>query len=306
MSDTLILAEGLEARRRPRVSRRKRILPILARRKRISEIDEGLDLTIKRRRYPVMEGLGIRASQTPEFRSAMRKVWRELKPPFSTRELLKKAWKIYRSGRISELDELEDSPRTHPAVWSKLMKKVWAEFKAKPRSRARISELAELDRKGIVRRKRSLLEPRRRATLLGVTDAIIPKLDLTNILSLSLGAVATIYVPKALDNVPQVPNFLKTDVGKIITRLGVGVVGNLVISKLLKQPEMGKQFFIGSLVITGLGVIDKYILGGKIGLADGYSSVAYLSYYVPPEEQVVKEGLSYYVSPEEQVVTEEF
>jgi len=308
MSDTLILAEGLEARRRPRISRRKRILPILARRRRISEIDEGLDFTIKRRRYPIMEGLGIRASQTPEFRAAMRKAWRELKPPFSTRELLKKAWEIYRSGRISELSELEDSPKTHPGVWRRLMKKAWTEFKGKPRRRARVSALAELDRRSVVRRRRSLLEARRRrrATLLGVSDAIIPKLDLTNILSLSLGAVATIYVPKALDNVPQVPDFLKTDVGKIITRLGVGVVGNLVISKLLKKPEMGKQFFIGSLVITGLGVIDKYILGGKIGLADGYSSVASLSYYVPPEEQVVKEGLSYYVSPEEQVVTEEF
>jgi hypothetical protein len=299
MSDTLILAEGLEARRKPRISRRKRILPILARRRRISEIDEGLDFTIKRRRYPVMEGLGIRASQTPEFRAAMKKAWRELKPPFSTRELLKKAWEIYRSGRISELDELEASPKTHPKVWSELMKKAWIEFKGKPRRKTRVSELAELDRRGVVRR-------RRRATLLGVSDAIIPKLDLTNILSLSLGAVATIYVPKALDNVPQVPDFLKTDVGKIITRLGVGVVGNLVLSKLLKKPEMGKQFFIGSLVITGLGVIDKYILGGKIGLADGYSSVASLSYYVPPEEQVVKEGLNYYVSPEEQVVTEEY
>jgi len=311
MSDTLILAEGLEARRRPRISRRKRIPPILARRKRISEIDEGLDFIIKRRRYPIMEGLGIRASQTPEFRAAMRKAWRELKPPFSTRELLKRTWEIYRRRGIG-LEELEQSPVTHPSVWSRLMKEAWGKFKIEVRKPTRtrtkrgVSELAlleELGRRGLITRKRSV----RRSSLLSDLgfEAVIPRLDITSLLSLSAGVVATIYVPKMLEPIPQVPAFLKTDIGKIATRVGVGIIGNLVISKLLKRPDLGKQFFIGSIIVTGLGVIDKYVLGGKIGLAEGSSPIA-LSYYVPPEEQVVKGELGYYVSPEEQVVTEEF
>lgn len=249
-----------------------------------------------------MEGLGIRASQTPEFKNAMRKAWRELKPPFSTRELLKRAWERYRSGRISELDELEQSPKTHPQEWSKLMKEAWTKFKpsATRRTRRIKSVVSELGRRGYVRRKR-------KSGLLDDLDveAIIPRLDVTNILSLSAGVVATIYVPKMLEPIPQVPAFLKTDIGKIATRVGVGIIGNLVISKLLKRPDLGKQFFIGSIIVTGLGVIDKYVLGGKIGLAEGSSPIA-LSYYVPPEEQVVKGELGYYVSPEEQVVTEEF
>jgi hypothetical protein len=266
------------------------------------------------------EGLGVRPTQTPEFRTAMRQAWRELKPPFSTRELLRKAWEIYRRRRGIGLEALEQSPVTHPTVWSRLMKETWGKFKqevgtparvkTRVRTRARrkgVSELAllaELGRKGLITRRS--VRRRRGALLedLGL-DAVIPRLDITNLLSLSAGVVATIYIPKVLEPIPQVPAFLKTDVGKIVTRLGVAVVGNLVISKLLKRPDLGKQFFIGSIVVTGLGVIDKYVLGGKIGLAEGSSSVA-LSYYVPPEEQVVRGELGYYVSPEEQVITEEF
>jgi hypothetical protein len=332
MSDTLILSEGLGVRvtqtpefkaamrqawrelKPPFTTREllRRAWEIYRRRGGVSEMEGGLDFVVRRRRYPVMEeGLDIRVSQTPEFKAAMRQAWRELTPPFSTAELMRKAWEIYRRRRGIGLEELEQSPVTHPQVWSRLMKETWKKFKSevgtptKTRRKRGVSELAlleELGRRGLITRKRS-----KRSSLLSDLglEAVIPKLDITNLLSLSAGVVATIYIPKVLEPIPQVPAFLKTDIGKIVTRLGVGVVGNLVISKLLKRPDLGKQFFIGSIVVTGLGVIDKYVLGGKIGLAEGSSPVA-LSYYVPPEEQVVKGELGYYVSPEEQVVTEEF
>jgi len=334
MSDTLILSEGLGVRvtqtpefkaamrqawrelKPPFTTREllRKAWEIYRRRGGVSEMEEGLDFVVRRRRYPVMEeGLDIRVSQTPEFREAMRQAWRELTPPFSTAELMRKAWEVYRRRRGIGLEELEQSPVTYPRAWSRLMKETWERFKreigtpVKTRKRKGVSELAlleELGRRGLITRKRSV----RRSSLLSDLglEAVIPRLDITNLMSLSAGVVATIYIPKVLEPIPQVPAFLKTDIGKIVTRLGVGVVGNLVISKLLKRPDLGKQFFIGSIVVTGLGVIDKYVLGGKIGLAEGSSSSVALSYYVPPEEQVVRGELGYYVSPEEQVVTEEF
>jgi len=265
--------------------------------------DEGLDFVVRRRRYPIMEGgdsmeLGIRVSQTPEFRRAMRQAWKELKPPFTTAELMRKAWEIYRRGGISGEDGLLGLERrgliTRRRSLSELEKIIYVPSKGMKMVKVK-SYVRRLPRRRSISELATLGED--------MLAGIIPRVDLMNLSMIALGGLSAVYLPKV--SPIKLPDFMQRGVGKAVAQVGVGILGNLALTHLAKRPDLGRSFFMGSVVIAGLTVIDAYLLKGAIGLAQN-EEVSSLSYYVPPEEQVVSSNMGVYVPEEEQVVTEEY
>jgi len=174
--------------------------------------------------------------------SIMRRAWRGAK---SRGQAMKKAWSMYRGG-MREDGGLEAR---------------------RGRRRGHRSLLDSLDaRRGRVRRVRSYRGLRSLEATAGILPAgILPRgINLMDMIGAGTGLISVLYLPKVL----PIPATFKVGIPKVLVSLGIAVGGSFIISKVLRKPDLAKPFFMGAIAGTVASLLDQFVLGGAIGLAD--------------------------------------
>jgi hypothetical protein len=178
----------------------------------------------------------------------MRKAWRGAK---SRGEAMRKAWRMYRGGMRDDGD-LEAR---------------------RGRRRGHRSLLDGLEaRRGRVRRVRGYSPVRsyRGLRSLDATAGILPAgilprgINLMDMVGAGTGLISVLYLPKVL----PIPATFKVGIPKVLVSLGIAVGGSFIISKVLRKPDLAKPFFMGAIAGTVASLLDQFVLGGAIGLAD--------------------------------------
>ena len=199
-------------------------------------------------RLPISTGGGGFMSEKGVPSGIMRRAWAGAR---SRGEAMKKAWRMYRGG-MREGGDLEAR-------------------RGRRRGRATLLDA----RRGRVRRVRSyrMLSPVRSYRGLRELDAragilpagILPRgISIMDMVGAGTGLISVIYLPKVL----PIPATFKVGIPKVLVSLGIAVGGSFVIGKILKKPELAKPFFMGATAGVVASLLDQFLLGGAIGLAD--------------------------------------